>query len=167
MEIWRVAEKKKDTYRIHCFNRVSRLKESFEKIDSTEQEAPEREKILVASDRDSEQKIYKNILLNEGYDVKTANSGTEALDILQKSLFNLVVMNDFDATKDRTPEMMGIAFLEKIKQTSPDTQVIVMTAFGTVEKTVKMMRLGAYDILELPFSPVRLLTSVKEALEIA
>jgi len=166
-EVWRVAEKKKDTYRIHRFNRVSRPKESSEKIDSTEQETPEREKILIVSDRDSEQKIYKNILLDEGYDVETTNSGMEALNILQKLLFNLVVMYDFDATKDRTPEMMGIELLEKIKQTSPDTQIIVMTAFGTVEKTVKMMRLGAYDILELPFSPVHLLTSVKEALEIA
>jgi len=166
-EVWRVAEKKKDTYRIHRFNRVSRPKESFEKIDSIEQEAPERKRILIVSDKDDIRKSLKIMGLDEGYDVETANSGPKALDILQKSLFDLVVMSDFVATSNTTPEMDGLELLEKIKQTLPNTQVIVMTAFGNVEKTVKMMRLGAYDILELPFLLVRLLTSVKEALEIA
>lgn len=160
-EVWRVAEKKKDTYKIRCFNRVSQLK----RIAPIEQEGPEKKRILLVSDKEAELESLKEMLLDEDHDVTAATSGSEALSTMRNSLFDVVAIDDFVTTRERTPEMSGMELLQKIKQLSPYPQVIVMIVFATVDKVVKMMRLGAYDVIEKPFSPEKFTASIKQAIE--
>ncbi len=63
------------------------------------------------------------------------------------------------------PEMDGLAVLEKIKESHPEIQVIMMTAFSTTEKAIQCIKLGAYDYLMKPFDNDELLALVKEALK--
>lgn len=160
-EVWRVAEKRKDSYNIRCFNRVSHLK----RIAPIEQEAPEKKRILLVSDKEAELESLKEMLLEEDHDVTTATSGSEALSTMRNSLFDVVAIDDFVTTREKTPEMSGMELLQKIKQLSPYPQVIVMIVFTTVDKIVKMMRLGAYDVIERPFSPGKFMASIRQAIE--
>lgn len=160
-EVWRVAEKKKGTYKIRCFNRVSRPME----VGSIKQETPEKKKILLVSDEEAELESLKGMLSDKDYDVTTAISGSEALSIMEDSLFDVIAIDDFVTTVERTPEMSGTKLLQGIKQLSPYPQVIVMITFTNVDELVKMMRLGAYDVIEKPFSSEKFMASIKQAIE--
>jgi CheY-like chemotaxis protein len=160
-EIWRVAEKKKGSYNIRCFNRVSRLKGMV----SIEQEAPEKKRILLVSNKEAELESLKELLLDEDHDVTAAISGSEALSTMRDSLFDVVAIDDLVTTREKTSEMSGMELLQKIKQLSPYPQVIVMMEFTTVDRVIKMMRHGAYDVIERPLSPEKFIASIRQAIE--
>jgi DNA-binding NtrC family response regulator len=82
-----------------------------------------------------------------GHTVAKASSGLEALEILGKNPFDVVFVDI------RMPEMNGIELLEKVKADYPDTIVIIITAYGSIESAVKAMQLGAGDYLLKPFKP--------------
>lgn len=81
----------------------------------------------------------------------TATSGEEALSILNDLKPDLVIMDV------RMPKMDGLEVLEKIKESHPQIQVIMMTAYSTTEKAIQAIKLGAYDYLTKPFDNDELL----------
>ncbi len=85
-----------------------------------------------------------------GHVVETASSGFEALEKLEKYPFQLLFVDI------KMPGMDGIELLEKVKTEYPDTLVIIITAYGSIESAVKAMRIGATDYLLKPFKPDQL-----------
>jgi two-component system NtrC family response regulator len=96
------------------------------------------ERILIVDDEKHYPMIIGEVLSEEGYTPFTASSGMEALDILNTQPIDLVLSDV------KMPGMSGIDLLEKAKQIKPDLPVIIMTAFGSVEKAVEAMHKGAY-----------------------
>jgi DNA-binding NtrC family response regulator len=82
-----------------------------------------------------------------GHVVETASSGFEALEKLETYPFQLLFVDI------KMPGMNGIELLEKVKEEYPDTLVIIITAYGSIESAVKAMRIGATDYLLKPFKP--------------
>ncbi len=85
-----------------------------------------------------------------GHPVETASSALKALERLEKHPFQLLFVDI------KMPGMDGIELLEKIKQEYPDTIVVIITAYGSIESAVKAMRIGAHDYLLKPFKPEQL-----------
>jgi DNA-binding NtrC family response regulator len=98
-------------------------------------------------------------LRREGYDVDAAVSGEQAVEILERKPFDLVI------TDLRMSGMNGIDVLKRIKGMSPDTEVVVMTAYGTIEGAVEAIKSGAYDYLTKPFQPEELTLIARRTLE--
>ncbi len=118
-----------------------------------------RPRILVIDDEEIVRVSCKKCLTPEGYDVDTASNGIEGLQLAQATKYDLVL------TDLKMPEMDGMEFIIKAKESQPDTRIIMITGYSTVEHAVKAMRLGAYNYIEKPFTPVTLITAVREALE--
>ncbi len=116
------------------------------------------ETILIVDDEKNYPLILSAILEEEGYETLTANSGREALEKLNNSDVDLVL------TDMKMPSMDGIELLEKIKRIDPELPVIMMTAYGTVEKAVEAMQKGAYNYILKPFDNESLVLYVKKAI---
>ena len=116
------------------------------------------ENILIVDDEKHYPMIIGEILHEEGYSSFTASSGMEALDILHTQLIDLVL------TDVKMPGMTGIDLLEKIKEIKPDMPVIIMTAFGSVEKAVEAMHKGAYTFILKPFENEALIAHIGKAI---
>lgn len=114
--------------------------------------------ILIVDDEKNYPLILSAVLQEEGFEPLTANSGKQALDILNHSDIDLVL------TDMKMPEMDGIELLEKIKEKDPELPVIMMTAHGTVEKAVEAMQKGAYNYILKPFDNERLVLYVNKAI---
>jgi two-component system NtrC family response regulator len=113
--------------------------------------------VLIIDDEKNYPPIIAAVLQEEGYETFTANSGPEALEILENSDVDLVL------TDMKMPGMDGIELLERIKEKDPDIPVIMMTAYGTVEAAVEAMQKGAYSYLLKPFDNERLVLYVNKA----
>lgn len=98
-------------------------------------------------------------LVKEGYAVTCLSNATEGLKVLQSTNFDAVI------TDVRLPKIDGIEFLKEIKKLSPDTIVIIMTAYGSIENAVLAMKEGAYDYVTKPFSLEELLIKLRKALK--
>ncbi len=107
--------------------------------------------ILIVDDEKIKRVTLKEDLEDAGYDASTASSGQEALELLKKEVFDVVV------TDLKMHLMDGIELLKKVKAEWKDTYVIMMTAYATVETAVEAMKLGAYDYITKPFSSDELL----------
>jgi two-component system NtrC family response regulator len=116
-------------------------------------------KILVIDDDISLRRVLEYNLQEEGYDVQTAASGEEGLYLFGQSQPSLVI------TDMNMPGMDGMQLLKKVKQRSPETLVIIITAFGTVDIAVEAMKAGAYDYITKPFNRDELRLTVAKALE--
>ncbi len=115
------------------------------------------ETILIVDDEKNYPLILSAILEEEGYETLMANSGREALEKLSNSDVDLVL------TDMKMPSMDGIELLEKIKTIDSELPVIMMTAYGTVEKAVEAMQKGAYNYILKPFDNDSLVLYVKKA----
>ncbi len=115
-------------------------------------------KVLVVDDEPNVRKSLALALRHEGYDVETAGSAEEAEVVLRDECFGLVL------TDLRLPGHGGLELLRQIKQELPGTEVVVMTAFGTIEGAVEAMRLGARHYLSKPFETRTLIDTVDAAL---
>jgi nitrogen regulation protein NR(I) len=116
-------------------------------------------KILVVDDQKTVCYSLQRFLQSEGYNVHTATSGEDALSVLDNVKPDLVIMDV------RMPEMDGIEVLRKIKESHPQIQAIMMTAFSATEKAIQAIKLGAYDYLTKPFDNDELLIRVKDAIK--
>jgi len=103
--------------------------------------------ILVADDDLSIREGCERILRGEGYRVRTAVDGSQALQAVKEEHFDLVLLDL------KMPGMDGLQVLREIKRQSPATEVVMITGFATVETAVEAMRLGAYDYIPKPFPP--------------
>jgi len=115
--------------------------------------------ILVVDDEGSILQSLEGILSDEGYETVCVKSGTEALDKIEEAIPDLVLLDIW------MPGLDGIKTLEKIKQTYPQVQVVMMSGHGNIETAVKATKMGAYDFIEKPLSLEKLLLAVKNALD--
>ncbi|RZB30218.1 MAG: two-component system [Desulfobacteraceae bacterium Eth-SRB1] len=116
------------------------------------------ETILIVDDEKNYPPILSAVLEEEGFETLTAFSGREALEILENSDVDLVL------TDMKMPSMDGIELLEHIKEKDRDLPVIMMTAYGTVEKAVLAMQKGADNYILKPFDNERLVLYVNKAI---
>jgi two-component system response regulator HydG len=119
---------------------------------------PERT-LLVADDDPGLRESLERTLTREGYRVVLASDGRAALERLQSGAVDLIV------TDLKMPGLTGLELLRAAKAIAPDVDVILLTAFGTVEEAVKAMKDGAYDFLTKPFRREQLLKLIDKALE--
>jgi two-component system, NtrC family, response regulator len=116
------------------------------------------ETILIVDDEKHYRLILSEVLEEEGYQSFTAASGMEALDILKSQIIDVVL------TDVKMPGMTGIDLLEKIKEINPELPVIIMTAFGSVEKAVEAMQKGAYTFILKPFENEALIAHIAKSI---
>ncbi|MBN1828925.1 MAG: sigma-54-dependent Fis family transcriptional regulator [Deltaproteobacteria bacterium] len=114
--------------------------------------------ILIVDDEPSMRMALSESLESCGFTVATAANGCEALEIFRADRFELVI------TDMKMPKMGGMELLRGIKERSPDTPVVVITAYGTVNTAVEAMREGAADFIMKPFSLDSLESVVKRVL---
>jgi DNA-binding NtrC family response regulator len=118
------------------------------------------EEILVVDDDPGFRGLMETILAGEGYRVNSAGSVAEAVRLLERRQFHLVV-SDL-----KLPDGEGLQILSWVHEHSPETPVIMITAFGTVSSAVEAMKLGAADYLGKPLSsPDELRITARKALE--
>jgi two-component system, NtrC family, response regulator HydG len=115
--------------------------------------------LLVADDDPGLRESLERTLSREGYRVVLAPDGQAALERLQAGGIDLIV------TDLKMPGLTGLDLLRAAKAIAPDIDVILLTAFGTVEEAVKAMKDGAYDFLTKPFRREQLLKLIVKALE--
>ena len=116
--------------------------------------------ILVVDDEPAMRLLLSSVLKDEGHDVTVAASGEEALQLIAKRHYQLVL------TDLKMPGISGLDLLEQVKRDDSGTAVIILTAFGTVEGAVEAMRMGAVHYLLKPLSnPEELRLSVRRVLE--
>jgi len=104
----------------------------------------EKLNILVAEDGRTQREMLCGFLRDEGYSVADAENGEDALNKLREEGFDLVL------TDYKMPVMDGMALLQAAKELNPEVDVVVMTAFGTVETAVSAMKAGASDYISKP-----------------
>ena len=110
-------------------------------------EARGRFRILVVDDELVVRDSLKEWLEDDGFYVEMAESGTDALDILAKDSFNLMLLDI------KMPGMDGVEVLRLAKDLYPELTVVMMTAYATVETAVEAMKIGAHDYVMKPFDP--------------
>jgi DNA-binding NtrC family response regulator len=122
---------------------------------------PARDRILAVDDERSVADALEMILTDQGYEVAVAGSSAEAVDLLARSHFNLVF------TDLRLPDSSGIELLSHVKNENPDTEVILMTAHGSLDVTIEAIKRGAFYYLEKPFTPDQVVMLTERALQFA
>jgi two-component system response regulator AtoC len=115
--------------------------------------------ILVVEDKASFGTILKASLEDAQISVKLANEGRQALRFFKKEKFEIAIIDL------RLPDIDGIDLLREFKKSDTDTKFLIMTAFGTIERAVEAMKLGAYDFLTKPFDVEQLIVLIKRILE--
>lgn len=117
------------------------------------------EKILIVDDELLVRSFLAETLRRKGMDVTTAENGLKAQQLLKETVFDMVI------TDMKMPDITGIDVLRKVKELSPSTIVVVVTAFGSIENAVEAMRLGAFNYLIKPFSPDTIEAIIEKARE--
>jgi two-component system response regulator PilR (NtrC family) len=115
-------------------------------------------KILVVDDDQGMREFLEIMLSREGYRVSTAGDAGKALSRCRKETFDLII------TDLKMPKMDGIGFLKEVKELSPETMVILITAYASGETAVTAMKEGAYDYIEKDFAIEDLKRIVRNAL---
>ena len=115
--------------------------------------------ILVVDDEPNYLIVISELLKEENYEVLTAPSGEDGLKIVEETDLDLVL------TDMRMPGMGGLEFLKATKKHNKDLPVIMITAFGEVEKAVVAMKAGAYNYLSKPFNNEELLMNIRKAID--
>ncbi|MEQ1681132.1 MAG: sigma-54 dependent transcriptional regulator [Nitrospira sp.] len=117
------------------------------------------EKILVIDDEQSLRDVLSIMLKRAGYAVTSAMDGEEAIELLNKEIFDLVI------TDLRMPKIDGMEVLKAVKSASPETVVLIITAFASADSAVEAMKQGAYDYLTKPFQVDEVQLIIRNALE--
>ncbi|GAB4542781.1 MAG: sigma-54 dependent transcriptional regulator [Thermodesulfovibrionia bacterium] len=118
------------------------------------------ERILVVDDEKGVCHSFKKIFRRYGYEVITATSGIEAIDMVKDELPDLVMLDI------SMPDMDGIETLKRLKSQYPHLPVIMMTAYNAPDRAITAMKHGAYDYLTKPFDNERLIYLVKRAITV-
>ncbi len=116
-------------------------------------------KTLVVDDEIGICKSLEMLLSKEGYQVTTANRGDIALSLISDNTYDIIF------TDLRLPDMSGLDILSHSQSRSPNTQVIIITGFATIETAVEAIKKGAYDYLTKPLTPDTVRIISKRALE--
>jgi two-component system response regulator HydG len=113
-------------------------------------------KVLIAEDEEITLKHLLSILQKEGYEVKGVGDGLNAMEKIEKEHFDAVIADI------KMPGLTGIELLEKIKEKHLETEVIIITGYGSISSAVEAMRKGARDYITKPFDLDELLLKVKQ-----
>ena len=113
-------------------------------------------KILVVDDEYSVRESLRDWLMEEGYEVGLASSGEEALKMVKEDFWQVVLLDL------KMPGMDGIETLKRIKDLEPETEIIMITAYATIESAVEAMKFGAYDYVIKPFEPEEVELQIKK-----
>jgi DNA-binding response OmpR family regulator len=119
---------------------------------------PEEARILVVDDELSIRLLLTEELSQEGYQVGTAASGEEALAMLQEDTFDLILLDL------KMPGIDGLQVMEEARKLAPNTVVIMLTAYATLDSAVEAMRHGGHDYLLKPSTTEEILDSVEKGL---
>jgi len=117
------------------------------------------ETILIIDDEESVRKSLADVMRDEGYEVVTAASGREGIDLLLEAQPSLAILDI------AMPGMDGIETLGRIREIRPDLPVIMVTGHGTIETAVKTTKMGAYDFIVKPPELAHLILVVKHGLD--
>jgi len=114
---------------------------------------------LIADDEPSNAKILGEELTDRGYTVETANNGSGTLKKVESSPPDLIILDYM------MPDLSGLDVLKELRKRGNDTPVIMITAYGSIERAVEAMKEGAYDFITRPFEPDHMALVVQKALE--
>lgn len=115
-------------------------------------------RVLVVDDEPVVIKSCYRILANEGIEVEGITSGRDGLKRAESSCFNAILLDL------KMPDMNGMEILRRIKKTKPESIIIVITGFASMDTAIEAFRLGAFDYVPKPFTPEELAETVKRAL---
>jgi len=119
----------------------------------------EKANILIIDDDEAIRDSCSQVLKKEGYAAKAAKDGTEGLKLFKKEFFHAILLDL------KLPGLDGMEVLNRIKEENPETPVIIITGFATIESAVEAIKRGASDYIAKPFSPEQLRVITKKALE--
>ncbi len=115
--------------------------------------------ILVMEDDLSVAKGLEMVLSEEGYNVNLADTGELAMEAFKQKRFDLLVADL------RLPDIDGMEVIRQVKEAKPETEVIVITGYGTTATAVEAMKLGVHDFLPKPFTEDQIKAAIDEALK--
>lgn len=101
-------------------------------------------RILVVDDEENAREALSKILIHDGYEVSSVSNGIEALNFLRSRDVELII------TDINMPEMNGLVFLRELTRNRPESNVIMLTAYGEVESYLDAMSLGAFEYINKP-----------------
>jgi len=116
-------------------------------------------KILVVDDEKVIRGGCREILTQEGYEVLLSESGEQGLKMIEKEHFDIILLDLM------MPGLSGFNVLSHVKRLHPDTSIIVITGYATIENSIEAMKNGAFDFIPKPFSPDQLRVVVSKAIE--
>ncbi len=116
-----------------------------------------KRKVLIVDDEESVLELLEDVLADEGFQVRRAENGREALDMIARESFDVVLMDI------RMPEMDGMEALRRIQEQSRKTGVILMTAYATTDVAIQAMKMGAFDYVLKPFDLDEVVMVIKKA----
>jgi two-component system, NtrC family, nitrogen regulation response regulator NtrX len=115
--------------------------------------------ILIVDDESAIRESLQGVLEDEGYKISTSPSGEDCLELMRKSVFDVLLLDVW------LPGIDGLDTLEKIRGMEDPPEVIMISGHGTIETAVRATKLGAYDFVEKPLSLEKTLILVKNAIE--
>ncbi len=118
----------------------------------------DKAKILVVDDDETVRRSYLRSLIGAFRDVEAAGDGEEALQAMEKQQFDVVLMDL------RMPGRDGISVLRTIKQRWPDSQVVIITGYPSIDTAKEAVRLGAHDYLAKPVGPADVINATDGAI---
>jgi len=119
----------------------------------------ERISILVVEDEEAQRSLLEGLLTKEGYIARTAGDGKAALDAFRNDTFEIVLL-DY-----KLPDTDGLTLLKAFKEMNPEVEVIMITAFGSIENAVTALKAGAFEYLTKPIDLDDLLFKIKKVEE--
>ena len=118
-----------------------------------------RANILIIDDEETMRDSCRQTLSRDGHRVEAAEDGSKGLALLEAESFDLVILDL------KMPGLSGMDVLKRIKEDDPESVVIVITGYATIESAVEAIKSGAYDFIPKPFTPDSLRAIVKRALD--
>lgn len=115
--------------------------------------------ILIVEDEESQRTLLSGLMKKEGYTIGEAGTGADALELFKRDIFELVLL-DY-----KLPDTDGLKLLKKMKEINPEIEVIMITAFGSIENAVGALKAGASEYLTKPIDLEDLLFKIKKTEE--
>jgi two-component system response regulator AtoC len=116
-------------------------------------------RVLIIDDEKNMRHMLKIMLKKAGYSADTAANGRDGLDLMDEKSFDFVLCDL------KMPVMDGMSFLKHTKECNPDQNIIMMSAYGTMDTALEAMKVGAYDYISKPFKSDEVLLTLKKAEE--